>query len=95
MRLQAIFFGRDVCRRIVDLFKTQRACAFDLLFFQLGTFHNQRTNHLSPMLTAVLCGLKWPFEVRDEHQLLQSAHLHINLLHFLRPAADALDMPSV
>lgn len=47
------------------------------------------------MLTAVLCGLKRPFEVRDAHQLLQSAHLHINLLHFPHPAAEALDMPSV
>lgn len=47
------------------------------------------------MLTAVLCGLKRPFEVRDAHQLLQSAHLHISLLRFPHPAADALDMPSV
>lgn len=43
------------------------------------------------MLTAVLCGLKRPFEVGNAHQLLQSAYLHIHPLHFLHPAADALD----
>lgn len=42
------------------------------------------------MLMAVLCALKWSFEVRGAHQLLQSAHLHIHPLHFLRLAADAL-----
>lgn len=83
-------FFRDVCKCVVDLFKTQRAIAFNLVFFQLGNLHNYHTSHLTLMVIAVHCGLKQPFEGWDAHKFLQTAYLHICSLHFLHQAADAL-----
>lgn len=56
------FFFREVCNYVVDMFKTQRASAFNLISFQLGTLHNYHTSHLSLMVIAIFCGPKHPLK---------------------------------
>lgn len=85
------FFFRDMCKYVVDLFKTQRASAFRSISFHLWTLHNYHTSHLSFMVMVIFCGLIQLFEGWDEHQFFQNAYLHIHSLNFLHWAPDALD----